>query len=148
MRKQGLLLLTFMSVVMMLSIYYITLPMDETTDTVNTEFDTALLEKNAENQEYINNESKVVSSVSSSASEKQTALSNIENKKKLMNLESEVEDKLRTQGITAICSIKEDVVYITVNDNEKSKEKVLKILEIIMPEISGSYLYEISFMLK
>lgn len=148
MRKQGLLLLTFMSVVMMLSIYYITLPMDETTDTVNTEFDTALLEKNAENQEYINNESKVVSSVSSSASEKQTALSNIENKKKLMNLESEVEDKLRSQGITAICSIKEDVVYITVNDNEKSKEKVLKILEIIMPEISGSYLYEISFMLK
>ncbi|MBR3840955.1 MAG: hypothetical protein IKM20_07460 [Erysipelotrichales bacterium] len=147
MKKQGILLLTFMSVIMMMSIYYITLPLEEVSNETDKQFNEILLEKENSNNDYINKESKVVSSVSSTVDEKQVALSNIESKKQLMQLEKELEEKLLDNSIEAVCSIKNETVYITVNE-QKDKQRVLEILEIIKPEISSSYLYEVSFVLK
>lgn len=148
MRKQGILLLTFVSVIMMLSIYYITLPLETEMSEASTQFDSLQLAKENEDQEYLNNESKIVSSASSSLAEKQTALNNIERKKELMKIEDEIENTLKENNIYAMCTIKNEVVYIQVNDHEESKDKVLKILEIIMPKFSAGYLFEVSFLLK
>jgi stage III sporulation protein AH len=148
MSKNNLWFLTLFSLILILGIYYITLPSDifsnNETEEVSKKIDVNVSENNmlvalrVERDEHISNEmaelqDKILSS--NDANEKNTAFEELQ----LLNLskgkESYLEDKIQNDfGIISFVEINQDNINVTISSNEHDEELVSKIMKSIQEE--------------
>ncbi len=148
MSKNNLWFLTLFSLILILGIYYITLPSDifsnAETEEVSKKIDVNVSENNmlvalrVERDEHISNEmaelqDKILSS--NDANEKNTAFEELQ----LLNLskgkESYLEDKIQNDfGIISFVEINQDNINVTISSNEHDEELVSKIMKSIQEE--------------
>lgn len=155
MNKQALAFLTLFSLILMLSVYYVTLPADTTTVMNNnktsqkaeTKNDAEKLKKKADEKKdkEINSNSDVVSSPETSEQEKQEALKKIESLKDTKEIEQALIDGLKKAGYTSAVEISDNTCKVTVFDQKNDKEIAKKVMQYVYDVTKGKYLTEVSF---
>lgn len=166
MNKQALAFLTLFSLILMLSVYYVTLPSDTTTvmneeiqpqqeeseeptqesEKENKAEHTSLQEEADKNKDdEINKASSIVSSADSSESQKQEALETIEDLKSAKAMQTEVATALSDEGYMAAVEIKDNTCNITIFEQEESKDTAKKIMKTVNAKIKNQYLIEVAF---
>ena len=155
MNKQAFTFLTLFTLVLMLAVYYVTLPLDHpqtktddlivsnTAENSLSEYQSGLNEKHS--TEVSENES-VISSSESSLEEKLEALENISQTEKTSNLEKKIQQDL-TEGSFSGCfvEIEEEVTRIVCPQDYLSKENASMILSIVYQSVGKENLVEVSF---
>lgn len=155
MNKQAFTFLTLFTLVLMLAVYYVTLPLDQpgvsTDDLIvsTTESDpidsyqTGLNEKH--NAEVDDNES-VLSSKDSTLEDKLEALENISQTEMTSNLEGKIQQDLADGSFSGcFVEIEDEVTRIVCPKDYLGKENATAILSIVYESISSEDLVEVSF---
>lgn len=161
MNRQALAFLTLFSLILMLSVYYVTLPSDTTTVS-KTDQNTQKLEgkedstniKNADvlkNQvekkknEELDKNSNIVSDPEQSEDEKQKALETIEGIKDSKQMEQDIVDALKKAGYTSVVEIQDKTCIVSIFENEDNKENARKIISVVNGITGNQYLTEVTF---
>ena len=149
MKKQALAFLTLFSLILMLSVYYVTLPSDVTSvmsDTAQEEQDadaqaqqTQPEETSAAMQEEIaarmseklNEAQAVMADSASGEAEKEAALQTI--------------DHLKEKGWDCAVEISDGVCRVTLFGQEEAKETVTQVMNETYSVLNGNYLIEVAF---
>ncbi len=161
MNKQALAFLTLFSLILMLSVYYVTLPNDVSTvmseetqerDTNDTESltedeDNSKLQDTIAQKinEQLNAASAVMADANSSEEEKQNALTQIEQLEKIKEEQQKVVDQLEEEGFEAAVEISEGTCRITLYDCEENNENVNKAMKCAYRVVNQNYLLEVTF---
>lgn len=163
MNKQALAFLTMFSLILMLSVYYVTLPADTTAvvstesgdDLGNDQSDTSnekeqdienLKEEiNKKNDEEVKKNSDVVSNKESSDAQKQAALATIDTLKNDKAVQDDLGKALGDQGYASVVEVKEGTCRISVFDQSEDKEVAKKIMTTANEKTAGKYLVEVAF---
>lgn len=164
MNRQALAFLTMFSLILMLSVYYVTLPAD-TTSVMSTQEgenltegkqDTSEKEQvndaeklqqeiSAKNDEEVRKNSDIVSSNDSSDAQKQDALETIDALKSDKAIAEEIKKGLEDAGFMAAVEVSEGTCKISVFDQEDTAENAQKIMKIANPKTENKYLIEVTF---
>ena len=161
MNKQALAFLTLFSLILMLSVYYVTLPNDVTavisedtqeqeknqTDTSKQEDEGGTLQDTIIQKidEQLHEASSVMADKNSSESEKQAALSALEQLEKTKEEQQQIQDLLKEQGFSSAVEISDGTCRITLYDCEEKKENVNKAMNIAYLIVKQKYLLEVTF---
>lgn len=163
MKKQALAFLTLFSLILMLSVYYVTLPSDVTSvmsDTAQEEQDadaqaqqTQPEETSAAMQEEITarmsekfNEAQAVMADSASGeAEKEAALQTIEENETISQLQQQTIDHLKEKGWDCAVEISDGVCRVTLFGQEEAKETVTQVMNETYSVLNGNYLIEVAF---
>lgn len=163
MNRQALAFLTMFSLILMLSVYYVTLPAD-TTSVIATENgedlsqgkqdtseeqvnDAEKLQQEIEtkNDEAVKKNSDIVSSNEASEAEKQEALETIDGLKSDKAMVDEVKKSLSDANYMAAVEISEGTCKVNVFEQEDTKENAKAIMKIVNAKIGNKYLLELTF---
>lgn len=164
MNRQALAFLTMFSLILMLSVYYVTLPSD-TTSVMSTEngeelsqgkqdtseeeqvHDAEKLQEqiSTKNDEEVKKNSDIVSSNDSSDAQKQEALETIDSLKSDKAIGEEVKKALTDDGFMAAVEVSQGTCRISVFDSEDSADTASKIMNIANQKIENKYLIEVTF---
>ena len=147
MKRQAQLLFVFISIIMMISLYYVTKPINENVPIAYSSYELDLEEKNNENISVLSNMSKIISS-NSTTDNKKNALISIEEKKQAMEMETLGQTTLLELGYKTIFTIDNQTIYIKIYELEPSIDTVNQVLANSIPIFGTSYAYEVSFWLK
>ena len=162
MNKQALAFLTLFSLILMLSVYYVTLPNDITaviseetqqestktddTSSADEEGSTTMQETIEKNlNEQINAATAVMAASDSSESEKQEALAKIEELKNIQQQQKEIESKLSAKKMDTAVEISDGVCRITIFGIEENKENVNTAMNTAYQIVKDNYLLEVTF---
>ena len=155
MNKQALAFLTLFSLILMLSVYYVTLPADtssvmkddKTSQKAESKNDANKLKDkvNEKKDQQINDNSDVISSPDKSDEEKQEALKNIENLKDSKEVEQALIDGLKKEGYTSVVEISDQACKVTILDQKSDKEIAKKVIQYVYNATKGKYLTEVAF---
>lgn len=162
MNKQALAFLTLFSLILMLSVYYVTLPNDVTaviseetqqestktddTSSADEEGSTTMQETIEKNlNEQINAATAVMAASDSSESEKQEALAKIEELKNIQQQQKEIESKLSAKKLDTAVEISDGVCRITIFGSEENKENVNTAMNTAYQIVKDNYLLEVTF---
>lgn len=163
MKKQALAFLTLFSLILMLSVYYVTLPSDVTSvmsDTAQEEQDadaqgqqTQPEETSAAMQEEIaarmseklNEAQAVMADSASGEAEKEAALQTIEENETISQLQQQMIDHLKEKGWDCAVEISDGVCRVTLFGQEEAKETVTQVMNETYSVLNGNYLIEVAF---
>lgn len=160
MKKQALAFLTLFSLILMLSVYYVTLPSDVTSvmsDTAQEEQDadvqTQPEETSAAMQEEIaarmseklNEAQAVMADSASGEAEKEAALQTIEENETISQLQQQTIDHLKEKGWDCAVEISDGVCRVTLFGQEEAKETVTQVMNETYSVLNGNYLIEVAF---
>lgn len=158
MNRQALAFLTLFSLILMLSVYYVTLPPDATS--VMSEQDQQPKEEISENEnartslqeeadkkkdEEINKNSNIVSSPDNSDADKQKALETIDQLKDAKALQDEIVKALSDAGYMAAVEINDQTCIVSIFEQEESKELAKSIMKLVNSKVKDQYLVEVTF---
>lgn len=171
MNRQALAFLTMFSLVLMLSVYYVTLPSDA--DTVMKDTQVAAVKKQSEKEEkqiettsenekqseqeklqenieakkqgQMNEQSSVIADEQANDEEKQKALASLEVLKEQANLQETIIEALKQLNIEVAVEINDTTCTVTVFKQQDSKELAKKIMDSVTAIIGKTYLIEIAF---
>lgn len=161
MNRQALAFLTMFSLILMLSVYYVTLPYD-TTATMSTETgekqdeetqsedsrnDAEKLqdEITSKQESEVKKHSDVVSDAESSDAQKQEALETIDTLKKDQTITETLKQSLEKAGFMSAIEITDGTCKITVFDTEDNEENAKKVMKIANEATENKYLIEVTF---
>lgn len=163
MNRQALAFLTMFSLILMLSVYYVTLPSD-TTSVMSTENGEDLSDKQEQNEdehvndaqtlqqeitskkeEEIKKNSDIVSSTESNETQKQEALETIDVLKSDQATSEEVKKALQDAGFNAAVEIGEGTCKISVFESDDNEENAKAIMKIANEKTENKYLIEVTF---
>lgn len=170
MNKQALAFLTMFSLVLMLSVYYVTLPSDstsvmsedgKTSEKVNSDTDkentsqknttkqdeAAKLQEeiNQKKETEINSSSQVVADKNSKEEDKQDALSTMDEVKGEQQMQEQIKEALKKEKINTAVEIKDTTCTITIFDAKEDKQTAAKVMNIANGIVDQSYLIEVAF---
>lgn len=164
MNRQALAFLTMFSLILMLSVYYVTLPADTTSvmstqngedltegkqDTSEEEQvnDAEKLQKeiSTKNDEEVKRNSDIVSSNDASDAQKQEALETIDSLKSDKAISEEVKKALEAASFMAAVEISDGTCRISVFDSEDNAENAAKIMDTVNEKTGNKYLIEVTF---
>ncbi|WP_416324860.1 stage III sporulation protein AH [[Eubacterium] hominis] len=168
MNKQALAFLTMFSLVLMLSVYYVTLPSDstsvmdekdKTTEKVNGESEkentsqTETKDKakdlqdeiNQKKETELNSSSEVIANKDSEEQEKQEALSTMDEVKEQQQLQEQIKNALAKEKLNAAVEIKDTTCTITIFDTKEDKKTAASVMKIASDIVNQKYLIEVSF---
>ncbi len=161
MNRQALAFLTMFSLILMLSVYYVTLPYD-TTSVMSTQ-DGEELDDSKQNEEQVNDAEKlqkeitskqesevkknsdVVSDSKSSDAQKQEALETIDTLKGDQANTEALKQELEKAGFMSAIEITEGTCKISVFDSQENKKKKKKVMKIASDATENKYLIEVTF---
>lgn len=148
--KKGVWFLTLFSLVLVLSVYYITMPTEllintnntqeeETTPTVKTEDSSLLVALRVEADENIEKEieslKKIISDSDSSIEDKNAAFEKMKELNANRSKEEILEEKIKnTYNLDTFIKIDEDCISVTINDKNHSTELANKIMRTIQED--------------
>lgn len=163
MNKQALAFLTLFSLILMLSVYYVTLPNDVTAvvsensgepakkqqDTSQTQGEEELAKLQDTITQGLNeklNEAKaVVADAQSSEEEKKDALNTIEELEQVQQQQQQIQAKLKELGYESAVEISDGTCRITLYDVEESEDAVHQAMNAAYGVAKDNYLLEVTF---
>lgn len=146
MKKQAIAFFTMFSLILMLSIYYITLP-KETAKTSKTDvsvISTLDEEKESNTQEEKEKNDDVISDPDTDEDSKNEAILKNETLKENEELQKSYSKMISDMGYENSVEIKEKTVYITVS-GEQDDTVASTIMKTLYKEIGNKYFIEVSF---
>lgn len=147
--KKGVWFLTLFSLILVLSVYYITMPselliasneqIEEITPTVKTEESSLLVALRVESDENIEKEietlKKIISDSDSSIEDKNAAFEKMKELNANRSQEEILEEKVKsTYNLDTFIKIDTDCISVTINDENHSTELANKIMRTIQEE--------------
>ena len=148
--KKGVWFLTLFSLILVLSVYYITMPTEllintnstqeeETTPTVKTEDSSLLVALRVEADENVEKEieslKKIISDSDSSIEDKNAAFEKMKELNANRSKEEILEEKIKTTyNLDTFIKIDEDFISVTINDENHSTELANKIMRTIQED--------------
>lgn len=151
MNKQALAFLSMFTLVLMLSIYYVSLEDDPLTSVIAppTTIDSAVsaLKTKVLNtkNEIILTLKEVIASKTSTQEDKNQALKEVDQIENSKSQEKQIEQLLKDKGYTSVIEIENDVVKIHLFETEKGSEKAMEILSLIHPKLIENQTMELVF---
>lgn len=161
MNRQALAFLTMFSLILMLSVYYVTLPYD-TTSVMSTQ-DGEKLDDDKREEEQVNDAEKlqeeitskqesevkknsdVVSDSKSSDAQKQEALETIDTLKGDKAVMEALKQELEKSGFMSAIEISEGTCKISIFDSEDTADNAKKVMKIASDATENKYLIEVTF---
>ncbi len=162
MNRQALAFLTMFSLILMLSVYYVTLPTD-TTSVMTTESGEDLSDpKDAQSgkeneaeklqeeitskqEEEVKKQSDIVSDTQSSEEAKKEALETLETLKDEEQQKTALKDALQKGGFVCAIEITEGTCKINVFDSEDNEANAKKVMDLAHQTLGQKYLIEVTF---
>lgn len=150
MNKQALAFISMFTLVLMLSIYYVSLetitPQDNTPVSDVTSVMAVLNEQNLEKKNALVLQLKEqLGSSETSEEKKKEVLSKIEAIESNKQIEERIVNALEQKGIKGVVNIEDDIVKTHVFETEKSNEKADEIMRLIYPLITSDQTIELVF---
>lgn len=158
MNKQALAFLTLFSLILMLSVYYVTLPPDTTSVMKSGDKETKAedkgKEKNADvlkeevekkKNEELDKNSGVVSDPNASEDDKQKALETIEDLKDSKQIETKLVELLKDAGYKGVVEISDKTCKVSLFEVESSKDTASKAMKVVNDFTKNKYLIEVTF---
>ena len=160
--KKSAWFLTLFSLILVLSVYYITMPpelliaqpnninKEETSPVVNVEESSILVALRVESDEELDNEinklKKIVSNSESTIEEKNKAFEKIKDLNNTRSIEETLEKLIKTEyKLNSFIKIKENNIEVIVNSSEHNMELANKIMRIIQAEFDTSKNISVKF---
>ena len=146
MKTQALAFFTMLSLILMLSIYYITIP-KETTTTMKEESVISTIEEDKNNKKTQNmedNES-VLSDANASIEEKENAIIENEKVKDTIKLEETLSEKVFEKGYKNEIEIIENTIHVSLF-MENDSNIASTVMKLLYKEVQNKYLIEIQFL--
>lgn len=146
MKKQAIAFFTMFSLILMLSIYYITLPKDtaKTSKTDVSVISSLDEEKESNTQEEKEKNDDVISDPDTDEDSKNEAILKNETLKENEELQKSYSKMISDMGYENSVEIKEKTVYITVS-GEQDDSVASTIMKTLYKEIGNKYFIEVSF---
>ena len=150
MNRQAIAFLTMFSLVLMLAVYYITMPIqqgDETpvVSTPNT-FEQMKIELSNKQQSLLESYTATMASSTSTSQEKAIAMEQMSKLNQVMNDEKIYLDMLHTLGYeNCYLEIEQDVMKIHVQSDTFDTSDASKIIKTVLSESNYQYIPEVSF---
>ena len=150
MNRQAIAFLTMFSLVLMLAVYYITMPIqqgDETpvVSTPNT-FEQMKIELSNKQQSLLESYTATMASSTSTSQEKAIAMEQMSKLNQIMNDEKIYTDMLYTLGYeNCYLEIEQDVMKIHVQSDTFDTSDASKIIKTVLSESNYQYIPEVSF---
>ena len=150
MNRQAIAFLTMFSLVLMLAVYYITMPIqqgDETpvVSTPNT-FEQMKIELNNKQQSLLESYTATMASSTSTSQEKAIAMEQMSKLNQVMNDEKIYTDMLHTLGYeNCYLEIEQDVMKIHVQSDSFDTSDASKIIKTVLSQSNYQYIPEVSF---
>lgn len=146
MNRQALAFLSLFSLILMLSVYYVTLPPVSNTviksENKNEDLQSQI---NKDSDDEIKKNSDILSSGETSEKEKQEAIQKMELlKKQKEQIETWIK-ACKEAGYECSIEIIEKVMKVTIHNSEKSKETAKKVMDLLLKESENKFFIEISF---
>ena len=150
MNKQALAFISMFTLVLMLSIYYVSLetipPQSNTPVNDITSVMAVLNEQNQEKKDTLVLQLKEqLASSETSEEKKKEVLSKIETIENSKLTEEKIVAALEQKGFKSVVNIEDDIVKTSVFEVEKSNEKAAEIMRLIYPLISSNQTIELVF---
>ncbi|WP_071442718.1 hypothetical protein [Traorella massiliensis] len=150
MNKQALAFISMFTLVLMLSIYYVSLetipPQSNTPVSDITSVMAVLNEQNQEKKDTLVLQLKEqLASSETSEEKKKEVLSKIETIENSKQTEEKIVAALEQKGFKSVVNIEDDIVKTSVFEVEKSNEKAAEIMRLIYPLISSNQTIELVF---
>lgn len=150
MNKQALAFISMFTLVLMLSIYYVSLetipPQSNTPVSDVTSVMAVLNEQNQEKKDTLVLQLKEqLASSETSEEKKKEVLSKIETIENSKQTEEKIVAALEQKGFKSVVNIEDDIVKTSVFEVEKSNEKAAEIMRLIYPLISSNQTIELVF---
>lgn len=150
MNRQAIAFLTMFSLVLMLAVYYITMPIqqgDETpvVSTPNT-FEQMKIELSNKQQSLLESYTATMASSTSTSKEKAIAMEQMSKLNQVMNDEKIYTDMLHTLGYeNCYLEIEQDVMKIHVQSDTLDTSDASKIIKTVLSQSNYQYIPEVSF---
>ncbi len=146
--KKGVWFLTLFSLILVLSVYYITMPTElliskpnseELTPTVSKEESSILVALRVEDDENVEKEKedlkKIISNADSSIEDKNAAFEKMKELNANRSKEEILEEKIKTKfKLESFIKIKEENISVTINDSKHDKELANNIMRAIQED--------------
>lgn len=147
MRKQALAFFTMFSLILMLSIYYITLPKESNTTKQYESVISSLDETKDENREdkLITNEN-IIADANTNIRDKEDAIIENEQIKENIKKEEEISQKITTLGYENSVEINEQTIKISILNKKESDDIAISVMQEVYKSVGKTYLIEVSFM--
>lgn len=147
MRKQALAFFTMFSLILMLSIYYITLPKESNTTKQYESVISSLDETKDENREdkLITNEN-IIADANTNIRDKEDAIIENEQIKENIKKEEEISQKITTLGYENSVEINEQTIKISILNKKESDDIAISVMQEVYKLVGKTYLIEVSFM--
>lgn len=147
MRKQALAFFTMFSLILMLSIYYITLPKESNTTKQYESVISSLDETKDENREdkLIINEN-IIADANTNIRDKEDAIIENEQIKENIKKEEEISQKITTLGYENSVEINEQTIKISILNKKESDDIAISVMQEVYKSVGKTYLIEVSFM--
>jgi len=146
MRKQALAFFTMFSLILMLSIYYITLPKESNTTKQYESVISSLDETKDENREdkLITNEN-IIADANTNIRDKEDAIIENEQIKENIKKEEEISQKITTLGYENSVEINEQTIKISILNKKENDDIAISVMQEVYKSVGKTYLIEVSF---
>lgn len=146
MKKQALAFFTMFSLILMLSIYYITLPKEVNTSKKSESVIASLDKEKKESKETAtDSNNQVISDPESSENDKSEAISENEQLKENIKKEGEYKNYIKELGYDSSVEIKDKTIYVSVKEEKESDEIARSIMKALYEKSQNAYFIEIHF---
>ena len=150
MNRQAIAFLTMFSLVLMLAVYYITMPIQqgEETPVVSTPntFEQMKIELSNKQQSLLDSYTATMASSTSTSQEKAIAMEQMSKLNQVMNDEKIYTDMLHTLGYeNCYLEIEQDVMKIHVQSDSFDTSDASKIIKTVLSQSNYQYIPEVSF---
>ena len=148
MNKQAFTFLALFSLILVLSIYYITLPPIDETQVIHSTntIDQLQNDLNQKREEIIEENNSIIAQESSSAQTINEALETISETKNLTKQESELVNVVKELGYQQVyVEIQEKTVKVTILLKGATKTDASKIIDVVLEHLDSSYQVEVKF---
>ena len=150
MNKQALAFISMFTLVLMLSIYYVSLEtIPPQSNTPVSDISSVMAVLNEQNQEkkdtLVLQLKEQLASSETSEEKKKEVLSKIETIENSKQTEEKIVAALEQKGFKSVVNIEDDIVKTSVFEVEKSNEKAAEIMRLIYPLISSNQTIELVF---
>lgn len=150
MNRQAIAFLTMFSLVLMLAVYYVTMPIHPNDETEVVSTNNALLDMqnaiNSKRESLLNDYTSIIASSDSSSNDKSLAMENMSYLQTIMNEEKEYKNLIKQLGYSdCVVEIENDLVRITVLKEEHTTSDASKIIKTVLVQSNYQYIPEVTF---
>ena len=150
MNRQALTFLSLFSLILVLAIYYIVVPVDDditvTTNDTISEIESLQINLNENRESIISQNNSIIASSSSTKSQINTALTNINETKKITELETKLVQLLKDEGFKeAYVEVNNQLIKVVVNKSKSNNQDANEIIKKIMANTDNKYQVEVKF---